>query len=421
VNWSRFRNVPGVALFVGAALAGCGSTDKPAPIFERTPARSETAPVESRTSDTRNSKPSNPARTETSSKSAKTTTGDTQESKTKSGDQSAQIETRTDSVEAPQSKQPASKEPDSKTQSVAKPTTQSAPKPAARPTAQQISKPYRAGDWRPEYHTVQKGDTLFSIALDFGQDYRDLAKWNKLPDPSYIQIGQRLRLFPAGGSGDAYARTLPPAALPTVGKPLPVAKQIPTYSDPKAYRAIYTEKAYADLRREISGETETAVVQAKPATATVEKPSQAWKPPSASTPKSVQTGQAGLPDERLSWEWPAPGKVLYGFASGPNKKGVAIQGKPGQAIVSSAPGKVVYSGSGLRGYGRLIIIKHNETYLSVYAHNSQLLVSEGQLVAQGQKIAVMGGAKAGQTALHFEIRRLGQPIDPLSQLPARPS
>ena len=120
----------------------------------------------------------------------------------------------------------------------------------------------------------------------------------------------------------------------------------------------------------------------------------------------------------LSWEWPAPGKVLYGFSDGPIKKGVGIGGKPGEAVVSSAPGKVVYSGSGLRGYGNLIIVKHNATYLSVYALNRQLLVKEGQMVAQGQKIAVMGETN-GQPELHFEIRRLGKPVDPLKLLPDR--
>ena len=117
-------------------------------------------------------------------------------------------------------------------------------------------------------------------------------------------------------------------------------------------------------------------------------------------------------------EWPAPGQLLYGFSKGPIKKGVGIKGNPGQSVVSSAPGKVVYSGSGLRGYGNLIIVKHNATYLSVYAHNRQLLVSEGQMVAQGQKIAEMGEISSGQTGLHFEIRRLGQPMDPLKYLPA---
>jgi len=150
----------------------------------------------------------------------------------------------------------------------------------------------------------------------------------------------------------------------------------------------------------------------------MQQPAQAVNPSSASAPKSTQTG---VGDERMSWEWPAPGKVLYEFSDGPNKKGVSIQGKSGQAVVSSAPGKVVYSGSGLRGYGNLIIIKHNATYLSVYAHNSQLLVREGQMVAQGQRIAVMGKAAGATTALHFEIRRLGKPIDPRSRLPARTS
>ena len=112
---------------------------------------------------------------------------------------------------------------------------------------------------------------------------------------------------------------------------------------------------------------------------------------------------------------------MYDFAKGPIKKGVGIRGQPGQSVVSSAPGKVVYSGSGLRGYGNLIIVKHNDTYLSVYAHNQQLLVSEGQMVAQGQKIAVMGQISAGRTGLHFEIRRLGKPMDPLAFLPDRRS
>ena len=123
-------------------------------------------------------------------------------------------------------------------------------------------------------------------------------------------------------------------------------------------------------------------------------------------------------DEKLKWEWPAPGQLLYGFSKGPIKKGVGIKGNLGQSVVSSAPGKVVYSGSGLRGYGNLIIVKHNATYLSVYAHNRQLLVSEGQMVAQGQKIAEMGEISSGRTGLHFEIRRLGQPMDPLKYLPA---
>jgi lipoprotein NlpD len=378
-----------LSLFACAALAGCASTEKAAPVVDRTAVRTETKPVERRPNDARGP--------QSSSQSAKT--GANSDGAAKSSNKNTNSET-----------QSSNQNTQTETQSAAKRPTESAP----RQNSQGASKPYRAGDWRPEYHTVRKGDTLYSIALDFGQDYRDLARWNALVDPSYIQIGQQLRLFPAGGRG-----VIPPAASATVGKPLPGTEQLPMFSDPKAFRAIYSEQAYAELQRVLAGETETAVVRSEPATtATMQQPAQAAKPASASAAKSTQTG---LGDEHMSWEWPAPGKVLYEFSAGPNKKGVSIQGKAGQAVVSSAPGKVVYSGSGLRGYGNLIIIKHNATYLSVYAHNSQLLVREGQMVAQGQKIAVMGKAAGATTALHFEIRRLGKPIDPRSQLPARAS
>ena len=386
-------------------------------MFERTPAATERTPVESRTVVDRGSQSgSQSAQTGTTPESSKPSSSKKTNNETQSDSQSAQSGTRSDGA-SPSS----SKKADAGSEPVAK---RPAADPAARSAPPVATKPYRQGDWRPEYHAVRKGDTLYSIALDYGQDYRDLARWNALADPSYIRVGQQLRLFPAGTSGKPFAPepvALPPAALPTVGKPLAGTGQIPTYSDPKAFRAVYSEQAYADLRRVISGETETAAVQSEPAPTTAQKPVQASKPAPTKVPKSTQAGRAGLPDERLSWEWPAPGRILYEFSSGPNKKGVAIQGKAGQAVVSSAPGKVVYSGSGLRGYGNLIIIKHNATYLSVYAHNSQLLVSEGQMVAQGQKIAVMGAAAGGPTALHFEIRRLGKPIDPLGRLPARPS
>jgi lipoprotein NlpD len=398
-----------LSLFACAALAGCASTEQVAPVVDRTAVRTETKPVERRANDTRGPQSgSQSAKTEANSDGAAKSSNKNTNSETQSSNRNAQTETHSDGA----GQSPGS-ETNGATQSAAKRPTESVKETAPRQNSQGASKPYRAGDWRPEYHTVRKGDTLYSIALDFGQDYRDLARWNALADPSYIQIGQQLRLFPAGGGG-----AIPPAASATVGKPLPGAEHIPTFSDPKAFRVIYSEQAYAELQRMLAGETETTVVRSKPATtATVQQPAQAAKPASVGAPKSTQTGRS---DERMSWEWPAPGKVLYEFSAGPNKKGVSIQGKPGQAVVSSAPGKVVYSGSGLRGYGNLIIIKHNATYLSVYAHNSQLLVREGQMVAQGQRIAVMGKA-GGTTALHFEIRRLGKPIDPRSRLPARAS
>jgi lipoprotein NlpD len=120
---------------------------------------------------------------------------------------------------------------------------------------------------------------------------------------------------------------------------------------------------------------------------------------------------------RIDWQWPATGKVLSGFSDTANLKGIDIAGTAGQPVVASAAGKVVYAGSGLRGYGKLVIVKHNSTYLSAYAHNSDIVVKEGQQVTRGQKIAEMGSTDSDQVKLHFEIRRLGKPVDPLKYLP----
>jgi len=362
-------------LIIAAALliGGCGSTSGSAPVYDRTPAPNPT-PVESRS------------------------TADSHKSTTNDSAAGTQTAAKPKSTPASTEKPPA----------------------ATNVNARTDSQDDREGDWRPDYYVVRKGDTLYSIALDFGQDYRDLAAWNGLADAGYIQVGQRLRVVPPIGWQAADAVAVPPAKPPAGSNTGSVTVSAPTFSDPKAYRAAYSDQAYADTRRVLGGEVETAVVTtelAKPAT-----PS-----PAPASPASPSTVTASKPSSessdikaggKLSWEWPAPGKVLYGFSDGPIKKGVGISGKPGEAVVSSAPGKVVYSGSGLRGYGNLIIVKHNETYLSVYALNKQLLVKEGQMVAQGQKIAVMGETN-GQPELHFEIRRLGKPVDPLKILPER--
>ncbi len=355
--------------------AGCGSTSGSAPVLDRTPAPVIGAPVESRSDDTR------PKRVATRSAApAVSTTADKKQASTPSG--------------------------------------------ATRVVTATRDRPYRKGDWRPEYYTVRKGDTLYSIALDYGHDYRDLAAWNNLADAAYIQVGQRLRLFPPGNQAAASTAKAATAAAPAAGNKRPPSVSVPSFSDPKAYRSAYSEQALADVRRALAGEAETTVVATAPP-----KPA-ATPSPTASTPvvrqapaptTSTPEPAVSAGDEKLKWEWPAPGELLYGFAEGPIKKGLGIKGEPGQSVVSSAPGKVVYSGSGLRGYGNLIIVKHNATYLSVYAHNKQLLVSEGQMVAQGQKIAVMGEISSGSTGLHFEIRRLGKPMDPLKLLPERRS
>jgi lipoprotein NlpD len=141
------------------------------------------------------------------------------------------------------------------------------------------------------------------------------------------------------------------------------------------------------------------------------------KPPPGPVATVAKPVAAAPPATDAGWIWPTSGPLLHGFNQGSNPKGVAIGGEPGQAIVASSAGKVVYSGSGLRGYGKLIIIKHSDTYLSVYAHNKTLLVKEGERVARGQKIAEMGDSDSQRVALHFEIRRLGKPVDPLQYLP----
>jgi len=259
---------------------------------------------------------------------------------------------------------------------------------------------------------VKKGDTLYSIALDYGQDYRELAAWNNLTDPALIRLDQRLRLFAPNSVGELAQ----PQAVPLEMPPAPVA--VPVKTGPKARKAPYSDQALAQFNA------------VKPKEAAVSPPVTAPSPsPAAAPPARPTVGAPATPvprgaasaDVRLVWEWPTQGKLLYGFGEGTNQKGVGIEGRSGQAVLASAPGRVVYSGSGLRGYGKLIIIKHNTSYLSVYAHNSQILVKEGQSVAKGQKIAEMGNSDSDRVALHFEIRRLGKPIDPLQYLPGRDS
>ncbi len=261
---------------------------------------------------------------------------------------------------------------------------------------------------RPESYTVKRGDTLYSIALDNGLDYRELAAWNNITDPADIKAGLALRMRsgtqvqgvqvrPAMVPGTVESRSLGgdprAAAQPRAGaEPPQVAGDLKT--GPKAMKLPYSEQNLAMLLRQ------------SPATTAPESP-----PPQP----SAEDGQ-----DTVAWMWPATGRVLAGFSEATNK-GVDILGKVGDPVFASASGRVVYSGIGLRGYGKLIIIKHNQTYLSAYAHNSNLLVKEGQNVARGQKIAEIGNSDSSQAKLHFEIRRLGKPVDPLKFLPDRPS
>ncbi len=242
-----------------------------------------------------------------------------------------------------------------------------------------------------KFYVVQKGDTLYSIAFLNGVDYRDVAELNNLKDPSAIQIGQQLRLnVPvAEPVVKAETRTAPAVVMPP--QPGGIKNQ------PKVGRLAYSEQALARADRM----QEDVPQQAIPAT----------------KPQSVASAKSEGEEEALEWGMPTSGKLIAGFSEADNRKGVDIVGQRGQNIVASASGKVVYSGSGLRGYGKLIIIKHNKTFLSAYAHNDRILVKEGQSVSKGQKIAEMGNSDADQVKLHFEIRKLGKPVDPAKYLP----
>jgi lipoprotein NlpD len=221
---------------------------------------------------------------------------------------------------------------------------------------------------------VRRGDTLYSIAWRSGRDFRSLARWNRIPPPYTIYPGQVLTLTPA-------TRPAPAPAKPRQASP----SRTTTSSKPAA---------------------------APPRPANTSKPKDVAKPPPASQPAS-RSGP-------LRWNWPVTGPLLSSYsARDPSRKGIKIGGRPGQPVRAAEGGRVVYSGSGLIGYGQLIIIKHNDNYLSAYGHNAKLLVKEGEQVARGKHIADMGRSNEGRPMLHFEIRRDGRPVDPLGLLPRK--
>jgi len=324
---------------------------------------------------------------------------------------------------------------DASTAAAAKPAAPSTAK-STGPKAAGASDEEPDGDSRPEFYTVKRGDTVYSIALDAGLDYKELAAWNQLDDANVIKVGQQLRLRPPAGWKPDTTDTEGVVVRPAVGQPQVEVQALeappPVKSAPKGIKLAYSEQALAQLTRDPwkapANEAKPVVepkADAKPASA----PAPAVAPPSPPVsalvrpPTSATVSTKGWDPtapqalDSARWIWPTAGKLLHPFNQGPNPKGVAIGGNPGQPIVASAAGKVVYSGSGLRGYGKLIIIKHDNTYLSVYAHNRELLVREGERVSKGQKIAEMGNIDSEVVGLHFEIRRLGKPVDPLEYLP----
>ena len=250
---------------------------------------------------------------------------------------------------------------------------------AARAPAKMVASADNAG--KPGYYSVKSGDTLIRIGMDNGQSWRDIARWNNIENPNLIETGQVLRVTPPEETGVVVR---PVSSTNVVTSPAPAN----------------TASAPAPASN----------------TASVRPPASAANPPNASTPAN-NLANSDSAEETVSFQWPTRGNVLASFDEVKNK-GIDIAGKAGDPVLAAADGKVVYAGSGLRGYGNLVILKHNNTYLTAYAHNQSLLVKEDQAIKRGQKIAEMGNSDADQVKLHFEIRRQGKPVDPAKYLPA---
>ena len=230
---------------------------------------------------------------------------------------------------------------------------------------------------KPGYYTVKPGDTLIRIGLDNGQSWKDIDRWNMLDNPNVIEVGQVLRVI--------------------------------------SPNAVATENGVTT--RPVASSTVTPVAVPAPVASATTSPASAAS--AASKPVTVAPAtQATAAEDDVAFIWPTSGGLIAGFDEAKNK-GLDLGGKSGDAVLAAADGRVVYAGAGLRGYGNLLILKHNNTYLTAYAHNQTLLVKEDQSVRKGQKIAEMGSSDTDRVKLHFEIRRQGKPVDPAKYLPNR--
>ena len=229
---------------------------------------------------------------------------------------------------------------------------------------------------KPGYYTIKPGDTLIKVGLEHGQSWKDIARWSNLDNPNVIEVGQVVRVVPPG-------------------RDAPVASS-------GSGRSVAPVVVGGGSAATSSSATTTPAATATPVPSTP-----------ATTPAPVAKGA-----DDVNFIWPASGSLIAGFDEARNK-GYDISGKAGDPVLAAADGRVVYAGAGLRGYGNLIILKHNNTYLTAYAHNQSLLVKEDQSVKKGQKIAEMGSTDADRVKLHFEVRRQGKPVDPSRYLPSR--
>jgi lipoprotein NlpD len=295
-------------------------------------------------------------------------------------------------------------------------------------------------------HVIQRGETMRSIATLHGLDYRELAAWNNIENPAVIRVGDTLRLSRPDGQtvtgapivpGDT---SMPSSATEVVATPLvltpppapdrasvlaPPSATLKT--EPRAAKVPYSDQAYARMLAEAGQGVAAPVLSATPTTPPAVSPSVSPPAiPSASPGASVAVPPASVPaspspssasGDTPDWAWPVKGNIIAKFTE--SNKGIDIAGTKGTPILAAAPGKVIYNESGFRGYGRLIIIKHNDNWLSAYAHNDKVLVKKDEDIKKGQKIAEMGASDTDRVKLHFEIRKQGKPVDPLKYLPAQ--
>ena len=258
-------------------------------------------------------------------------------------------------------------------------------------------------------YVVKSGDTLISIAREHGMDMRELVALNNIDNPNRIAVGRVLKVRPASAQvapAESVAVVAPVSSETVSARPIdgmPQSSSVVSAGDelkrePKVGKVVYSDQALAQAQN-------SGVAKATEPAGVVESTKDA-RPETAAS-------------DDIVWSWPAAGKVIATFSEG-GSKGIDIAGKAGDPVIAAGEGKVVYSGTALRGYGELVIIKHNATYLSAYAHNQRILVEEGQTVSKGQKIAEMGSTDAERVKLHFEIRKQhGKPVDPLKYLPQR--
>lgn len=249
-------------------------------------------------------------------------------------------------------------------------------------------------------YTVRKGDTLLRIALDHGQNYRDVVTWNNLANPNDIKVDQLLRVAPPERLAGTQTA---PVSMPDIR---PSAPPPPKKIAARADKRPAADATPGEPRKDDKGERDEPKADKPVVLASVA--------PAAGAGNVVRADD----DEKLSWMWPSDGKIVAVFDEGKNK-GIDIAGKPGQQVMAAGAGKVMYAGSGIRGYGNLVIVKHSNSLLSAYAHNRSIVVKEGQNVSKGQMIAEMGDSDSDSVKLHFEIRQQGKPVDPSRFLPTR--